>query len=282
MPNEAQYLALAKKRVRRPAEKPTYRKILVYGRNKKGKTRFGLSAGVPSTLVLDPEEGTATMKALNPYVWPITNWQDIQEAYGALRTGKLSPALLGVGPEKEPFTWVSVDGCSKMSKMSLRYVMGLAEEKDLDRKPGMVQQRDYGRSGELFAQMLQNFHALPMNVLYTAQERTETTGGFDDDEDEEDQGFMQVPDLPRGARGALLSIVEVIGRIYTVPIETKQGKVAQRRLRIGLHERYDTGYRSDYILPDTLIDPTLPMLVDTMLAGYKDLTPPPKKKKGKK
>lgn len=264
---EPNYLALAKKRVQRPADQETFRKILVYGRNKKGKSRLGLSAGVETTLVLDPEKGTATMKALNPYVWPINRWQDLQEAYGALRTGKLSPKTLDLGKSDKPFTWVSVDGTTKMSNMALRYVMAQAEEKDLDRRPGMVQQRDYGKAGELMKQMLQNFHTLPVNVYYTAQERVITVGGFDDDEDAEDQGMMQVPDLPAGVRSSILSIVEVIGRIYTVRITEKGETRVERRLQIGLHERYDTGYRSDYKLPDSVRNPSLPKLTKLMVEG---------------
>ena len=38
----------------------------IYSRNKKGKTTFGISAGIENTLVLDPEHGTDEMKAKNP------------------------------------------------------------------------------------------------------------------------------------------------------------------------------------------------------------------------
>lgn len=262
------YLAIAKAKGHRPKDVDSFRKIMVYGRNKKGKTRLALSAGIEQTLILDPERGTDTMKELNPYVWPITKWEDVQEAYGALRTGRLSPKAMGLGPSDVPFTWVAVDGLTRLNKMALRYVMKLAEEKDLDRRPGMVDRRDYGKSGELMSQMLSNFHTLPMHVIYTAQERMTTL----DDGDDDDATSFFVADLPASARSSANAIVEVIGRIYTTRVDVpKQGggtrEIMQRRLYIGLHERYDTGFRSDFKLPDLIQNPTLPKLVNLMLTG---------------
>ena len=262
------YIKIAKARATRPKNVESYRKIMIYGRNKKGKSRFGLSAGVENTLVLDPEQGTLTMKELNPYIWPINRWEDLQEAYGALRTGEISPRVLGLGDSDVPFSWVSVDGLTRMNSMALTYVRKLQEEKDLDARPGMIDRRDYGRSGEMMKQMLLNFHTLKMNVIYTAQERMITANG--DDEDDETAYF--VADLPASARGAATAIVEVIGRIYTTRAEVKTTgggtkEVMQRRLWIGLHERYDTGFRSDFKLPDLIKNPTLDKLTNLMLTG---------------
>lgn len=267
---EKDYIALAKKIAQRPANRASFRKLLVYGRNKKGKSRFGLSAGVEHTLVLDPEEGTATMHKLNPYVWPIHRWEDLQDAYGALRTGELSPKVLGLGTSTEPFTWVSVDGLTRMNNMALKYIMHVEEQRNLDRRPGIVDRRDYGKSGELMKQMILNFQSLPMNVIYTAQERM-ITMDIGDAESEGEEAFF-VADLPASARSAINAAVEVIGRIYTqkVDVKAKGGgtkEAMQRRLFIGLHERYDTGYRSDFVLPDMIRNPTLPKLTSLMLAG---------------
>jgi hypothetical protein len=77
-----------------------------------------------------------------------------------------------------------------------------------------------------------------------------------------------VPDLPDSVRSAVNAIVEVIGRIYTTRVTLKDGsEKLQRRLWIGVHERYDTGYRSDFTLPDIIKNPTLPKLVHAMLEG---------------
>lgn len=267
---EKDYVAIARKKVRRPADVDSFRKFLVYGRNKKGKTTFSLSAGVETTIVLDPEYGTDTMKSKNPYVLPVEKWEDMQEYYGALRTGTLSPKTLGQGDSDEPFTWVSVDGLTRINNMALKYVMKVAEERDLDRRPGLVTRQDYGKSGELMKQMLNNFHMLRMNVCYTAQERM-MSGGSGDDDESDDQAYY-VPDLPNAVRGAANALVEVIARIYTSRVEVplKGGgtkEKIERRLQIGLHEKYDTGYRSDFVLPDMMKNPTIPKLTSLMLTG---------------
>lgn len=265
---EKDYLALARKRGTRASKLKSYRRILVYGRNKKGKSRLGVSPGIENVLVADPEQGVTSMKALDPFVWPIEKWTDVQELYGALRTGKLSPNHLSQGESSTPFSWVSVDGLTRLNNMALNHVRKTAEERDLDRQPGLIQQRDYGKSGELVCQMLTQFHTLPMHVYYTAQERLLTTGGsFDDDDDAEDSELYLVPDLPNKVRGMVNSLAEVIGRIYVVTIERKGVEVTERRLQIGINNRYDTGYRSDFKLPDTLRRPTLPKLVKLMEEG---------------
>lgn len=269
---EKDYLTIAKAKVTRPSKIKSYRKILCYGRKKRGKTRFALSSGIPNTLVLDPERGTDTMKQMNPYVWHIQKWEDIQEAYGALRTGKLSPKFLGLGPEEEPFTWVAVDGLTKLNNMALRYVLRQAELRDLDHRPGKVTQPMYGQSGELMKQMMANFHTLKMNVIYTAQERMVS---MDEEDELAESSYFFVPDMPQGVRGEVNSLVDVIGRIYTsrVTVKLKNGQTEermQRRLWIGVHEKYDTGYRSDFVLPEYVKYPTLPKLVDLMLKGSEE------------
>lgn len=261
------YLKIAKARVHRPANvEPTF-KLLVYSRNKKGKTTFATSAGIENTLVIDPEHGTDKMVSKNPYVWEVHRWEDMQEVWGAIRTMQLSPKLLGQGKSEEPFRWVAIDGLTKINNMALRYVMKVQEEKDLDRRPGMVDRRDYGKSGELMKDMINNFLNLRLNVVFTAQERMMTTDSGDHDDDEETTFF--VPDLPNAVRGAINSVVDVIGRLYVVRVDIKGKTKPQRRLQIGVHERYDTGFRSDYgdNLPEMIKYPTIPKLTKLLLTG---------------
>jgi len=72
----------------------------------------------------------------------------------------------------------------------------------------------------------------------------------------------------------LNSIVEVIGRIYTtkVTVKDKQNEgqtkdIMQRRLWIAPHASYDTGYRSDFALPDFIKSPTIGKLTSLILTG---------------
>lgn len=265
------YLTIARKNINRPRDVESWRKALVYGRNKKGKTRFSLSNGIPNTLLLDPEQGTDTMKRLNPYRWPINTWEDLVEAWGAIRTYELSPKALGMGKETKPFDTFAVDGCTKFNNYALKYIGRVAAEQDLTRRPGLVQRPDYFKSGELMKGMIDNFLKLRANVIFTAQERMITPKfGTDDDEsddDVEEQEVMFVPDLPAGVRGALNSVVDVIGRIYVVNVEIKGERKKQRRLHIGVNDRYDTGYRSDYVMPEYVRNPTFPTLMKLIETG---------------
>ena len=246
------YNAIAAKRITRPAEKKRFPKFLIYARNKKGKSTFGISAGVDRTLVLDPEKGTDEMRTKNPHVWHIERWEDIDDAFNFLKYGK------------HDYQWVVVDGLTKFSNMALKYVMKLQEEKSLDRIPGMVQQRDYGKAGELMKDMLTRFHNLDMGVVFTAQERMEEPQDSEEDDDIEGGAAMYVPDMPKGVRGYANSIVDVIGRLYVV---REEGKKPERRLWIGESLKYDTGYRSDHTLPDMVRNPTLPKLVRLIRTG---------------
>jgi hypothetical protein len=236
---------------------------MVYARNKKGKTTFGASA--PDVLMIDPENGTDHLKKINPDAWHVTQWEDMEEVYRYLRLGD------------HPYKWVTVDGITRIHNMALRFVMNQAEERDLDRAPGMVQLKDYGKANELLKGMLLNFQSLGLGVVYTCQERMmSVTDSAEEDEDANEADVMFVPDISKGARSALNSIVDVIGRMYTVPItknvrlksgEIVEKEVSQRRLWLALHPRYDTGFRSEYQLPDFLTDPTVPRLVELLANG---------------
>ena len=254
------YSAIAAKRISRPAEGKRFPKFLVYSRNKKGKTTFSLSAGVDKTLVIDPEHGTDEMVKKNPNVWKIERWEDLDDVYNYLRYSD------------HPYQWVCLDGLTKIANMSLKYVMKLQEERSLDRIPGMVQQRDYGKAGELMKDLLTRFHTLQMGVVFTAQERMLEAEDSEEDGDAEGGTAMFVPDLPKGVRGYVNSIVDVIGRLYVVKNDENK---AERRLWIGESLKYDTGYRSDFELDDYIANPTLPRLVRYMRTG--SLNPPKRK-----
>lgn len=272
---DTDYLALARKVGTTPSRQKSFRKIFVYARNKKGKTKLGLSVGRDNIVFADPEMGTALMLKEDPFLWPIEKWEDLQDLYGACRTGKLSPNHLVQGESSTPFSWVSPDGLTKMHNMALKYVMKVQELKDLDRQPGMVQRQDYGKANELMKQMIINFQTLKMNVYYTAQEKMMTADGKhdfseDDDEDSMDVEAYFVPALPDGVRGYINSQAEVIGRLYVVAVDDPKNadkKVKQRRLQIGLHDKYDTGFRSDWALPDVIRRPSLPKLVKLIEEG---------------
>lgn len=272
---EKDYAAIAAARMHRPADRQRAPRFLIYSRNKKGKTTFARSAS-PRTLIIDPEQGTDEMKASNPHVWPVERWPDLDEVLEFLRHVNKCPFKKCPQGEGHPFDWVSPDGLTKMNNMALKYVMKLQEERSLDRIPGLVIQKDYGKSGELMKEMLNRFHNLPQGIVFTAQERQMEAFDSEEDEDYEENSAWYVPDLPKAVRGTANSIVDVIGRLYVVRIEEDPPK-AQRRLWLGESAMYDTGYRSDFVLPNTIPNPTVPKLVHLMRTG----TLPTKNKKKK-
>lgn len=251
------YKAIAAKKIYKPSSIPEKKpSMLIYARNKKGKTRFCTTAS--NVLILDPEGGTDHYSKADPDVWPINHWIDFDEVYKFLRTGDHS------------YDYVAFDGMTRFANMALRFVMEQAEEHDLSRKPGMVQQRDYGKAGELMKGLLYNFQNLPIGVIYTAQER-QVEGDFgEEDEDAEASTIQYVPDLPKGIRSTVNALVDVIGRLYTVRMENDAGKsIVRRRLWLSPSALYDTGYRSEYTLPDYLPNPTVDRLTALMKGEHK-------------
>lgn len=278
MAGKKDYAAIAAEKMYRPGTHGPRkkRKFLLYARNKKGKTTFLMSAGVDNIIILDPEYGADKMEKTNPHLWPIERWEDIEDFKRWIKTDPWCPHCKG--EDKHKFEWVGVDGLTKIANMSLKFVMKLQEEKDLTRIPGMVAQKDYGKSGELMKDFFSTMHTLDKGVIYTAQERQDAPFTAEEDEDFEEVTSTLVPDLPKGVRGAINGLVDVIGRLYVVHIENEEGKrVPERRLWIGPSASYDTGYRADeLILPDMVRRPTVPKLVRLVTEGEL------KKKKKKK
>lgn len=250
------YKSIGAARIRKPGVGK--KRFLFYARNKKGKTFCSTKGLEGKILILDPENGTEELPDTFD-VWPINKWEDMDEAYKFIRSGQ------------HTYEWVLMDGLTRINNMALRFVMEQQEERDLDRQPGMVAQRDYGKSGELMKGMLFNFHNLDINIVFTAQERIETVGEFaEEDEDATEAETRYVPDLPKGVRSSVNAIVSGIGRIYTVRIDhpkNPEQQITQRRLWIGQSDQYDTGFRSKFPLPDMLKNPTVPKLLQLINTG---------------
>jgi len=253
-------------------------RYLVYGRNKKGKTRFCATA--PDVLIADPEDGTIAETKLNPDVWPVTQWSDLDEIYHAVKGGIKSPKT------NQPYKWIALDGMTRMLGLALDFVSAQQAERDLTRKPGQIDQRTYGQANRMIEGVLHNFHSLRnVGLILTAQERVieiENMEDLGEDDDATPAAYQYVPDLTKGARAPLNQIVDVIGRIYVVRGDFETSKVVmkdgkrvrvkttatkQRRLFVGPHEMYDTGYRSGYELPDFLKEPTVASLGRALREG---------------
>ncbi len=275
------YAAIAKARITKPSNTSRARKprFLVYGRNKKGKTRFCATA--PNVLICDPEDGTAEEKRIDPDTWPITQWSDLDDVYHFLKSGGAKSPTTG-----QPYEWVALDGMTRMLGQALGFVSGQQAERDLSRKPGQIDQRTYGQANRMIEATLHNFHSLRhIGLIITAQERVVEIENMEDlgeDDDATPAAYQYVPDLTKGARAPLNQVVDIIGRIYVVRGEftvkrrvVKDGKryiknvdtKTQRRLYIGPHEMYDTGIRTGYDIPDFIKEPTVASLTRAMREG---------------
>lgn len=261
------YSKIAAQRIRMPeTDQPRMPRLLVYGRNKKGKTRFGNTA--PDVLHIDPDDQPS---ALRP-TWPINRWEDLNEVYLYLRDGK------------HPYRWVNLDGVTKIYSYAMRWVMRQSDEraKAMDKQPERKGIQHYGRANEIFETMLHNFHSLrDIGIVITAQEKMVGVSELDDNTDDEDftpTSYQYIVALPKGARAPLNAMVDLTGRIYVVRGEferrvKRNGNVEveeytkQRRLLIGVDDMYETGYRSDFTLPDIINDPTVNKVVRALRTG---------------
>jgi hypothetical protein len=248
------YESIASRTIVKPSQIKKIPRILVYGRNKKGKSTFGASA--PDVLIADPEQGSVWMKGLDPDIWPLNRWEDLNDLYSYLRLGK------------HPYKWVVLDGLTRINDMALDFTMKIREEKAIDSQPGMVDRRDWGQAGKVMKTMMVNFYNLPnIGVIYTAQERPLEQQGSEADEEAEETPMGFVADLPKGSRGSINSLVDVIGRIYVVDVDYNGTTKKQRRLWLSEHPLYDTGGRSDHVLPDYIKNPTVPKLLELLETG---------------
>lgn len=191
-----------KKKIRKPGE-AAHPKVLVFGRNGTGKTRFAATA--PKVLIVDlNEEGDRSIKGrTNARVLPVRRWEDIANVYWYLKGGK------------HPFQSVALDTVTGLHELAMEFVLEEAEERDPTRERAMPTKKDWNRSGQLTKSIMSAFRNLPMIVIFTAQERVIR--------DEDTNEILEiVPSLPAGARGTATDIVGIVGRMR--PKQVKEGK----------------------------------------------------------
>lgn len=217
-------------------------KILVYGANGKGKTRFGASG--PKTLVIDcNERGSLSIRNYPAQVFKVETWTDIDLAYWLLHTGK------------HEFETVVIDTVSSLQNLGMKFILGDEASRDPTKDPDMPGKRDWGKLGEIMRTVILNFRNLPMHVVFLAQERR----GFGDDDDDAPEVF---PEVSPSIRSTLTAAVDIIGRVYVKEVVEKKkgakGKVTSKavpeyRMLIGPSERYVTKDRSEAGLPKSVV-----------------------------
>ena len=241
------------KRIKPVGDIDDWAKVLVYGTNGSGKTRFAASA--PKVLIIDVvERGTRSAANLYPKArrLEVENWNEVGDIYWFLKSGK------------HPFESVAIDTITGLNTLAMSFVLDEAEERDPSREKRMPDKRTYGRAGELMKGMLTAFRNLPMHVILTAQERSIT---------EEDSGIIieYTPDLPAGSRGTALGCVGIVGHLQpkqgVVRVNGKRVKKWVDEMFVGPSELYRTKNRAFPHLSDLVRNPTMSQVITAWQAS---------------
>lgn len=220
-------------------------KVLVYGRNGHGKTRFACTA--PRPLLLDMNErGTRSVRKYpGVKVIKIKRWAEISYVYWYLKEGN------------HPYESVILDTLTGMQGICIKQILKEGEDRDPSKDPKTMSQREWGKLAELMKEQVLNYRNLPLHCIFTAQERVV--------DDPETESRERVPNLSPGSRGPACDGVEIIGRIYKREVRVagtkgKETKTWETRLLVGPHEEYTTKDRTG-ALGRIVREPTVPMML---------------------
>lgn len=252
-----------RKRIVPLSEADPHLKILVYGLNGQGKTRFGGSG--PKPFVLDcNEHGTKSIRSQPGDVFFADTWEDVVFCYWFLKQG---------GHEYETLV---VDTLSQMQNLCSAFVLKEMARDGLT-DPKQASQREWGKIKNYMGPQLLDFRNLPMHVVFLAQERK-----VDNDDEERSE---KVPNLSPGVRAFAMDSVDIIGRMKNRPF--RRANTDKKKEVVEWHNVLFTGETDDYITKDRdryiprgfMIDPTIPKIVDAMKGKVDE---PKKSKKRKK
>jgi hypothetical protein len=156
-----------KKRIVPVSEAEEHLKMLVFGRNKQGKTYFAATAPKPFIVDIN-EKGTKSVRHTGADVFHAKSWQDITFAYWYLHEAK------------HKYKSVILDTLTGMQNVCMSHVLKKALDRDPNRPPKTPSQRDWGAMAEYMVPLILNYRNLPMHVIFCApgQERQpEPRGG---------------------------------------------------------------------------------------------------------
>lgn len=241
-------IELVRKRILPVSEAEPYLKVLAYGRNGSGKTRFACTA--PKPLLIDiQEQGTKSVRTYEGVeVFHARSWKEAVWAYWYLKAG---------GHDHES---VILDTLTGLQNICMVQVLKESGDRDPTKDPKTASQRDWGKLAQLMKEYLLNVRNLPLHVVFTAQERT-----YDNEEDER---IERVPDLSPGSRATATACVDIIGRMYQKERRWaakggKERKKWETRMLVGPHDDYTTKDRTG-ALGRIVVEPTIPMILEAL------------------
>lgn len=241
------YAAIQKRII--PARDATpIRSMLVYARNKVGKTTLFASASeIGKTLIIDCEEGTSSIHHSAAEVYKISTWEEIDEIYWYLAN------------RPHGYKFVAIDPITALGQKAIDFTLREKAERSLADDPYMLTQQDWGKVGALMRNVVTTYRELPdIFLLISAYERRRRT----DDEDA-DLDYVIGPDAQPSVKSYLMGRMDIIGRLYVKNTEDDADKPprAERRLLTGVHEVYEAGDRSGN-LPRILREPTMAKIME--------------------
>src|SRR4249919_2257114 len=202
-------------------------KMVVYARNKVGKTKFACTSDMKTLLIDCNERGYASVRSLpNVTVYELQRWEDLDPIYWYLRSGK------------HDFEVVVIDTVTMLANICMKWVLKENYDRDMTADVQTPTRQSWGKLGEALKETIIRFRNLPMHVIFTAQEKVTTN-------EDEDGGTVQEihPELSPSPRSTLLSAVDIIGRMYVKEVEKDDKTTLERRMLLGSHTKFVSGNR---------------------------------------
>lgn len=249
-------------RVRKPSGTITYIGACIYGRIGAGKTR--LLGSMPGRgLVLDVpqvEGGTMVLedKKESIDVLPIVKWEELEEAFQLLKANVEVPGTEFRGS----YQWVALDSATALGELAKRKAIRERPE-GLAADPHIIGLQDWGKVGQLMAEMFFKFRTLRMHVLFTAQERIRT----------DDNGTMIAPDVSPAALAAMLPSMFLVARLFVKEVPSENGAYTwQRQLNVGPSSSVYCKVRAlpSRPLPTVIAEPSLAEIFGYILGKRKE------------
>lgn len=237
-------------RITKPSAALNYVVATVYGKGGVGKTTL-LGTMPGRGLVLDipqVEGGTFVIadKADRIDVLLCTEWKDFRDIFIHLRDNQHN------------YQWVAIDSITAAQTLAKRKTI---KDRDMAADPHTITMQDWGKIGELDAQLYYSFCTLPMHVIFVAQEKLK---------DQDDGSREYQPDVSPASLAALQPRQMVIGRLYTREVDGPDGaSIIERRLRVQPHARAIAKVRTlpSRPVPATIKDPDLGRLFGYILGA---------------
>ena len=243
----------------------------VYGRSGTGKTTFACTFPKPLLIIDIKEEGTDSVVDVEGVeVVSVDLWQEFEQLYWFLKS-----------KSGRKYKTVVIDTVSQLQELALMRALEL-EGKDMDSFPT---KHTWGTAASILKPWIIHFRDLPMNVVFTAQDRVTDLG---ESEESEDQMIPEVgPRLMPSVAAVVNAAVKCIGNTHIKEVTRKNEagklkKTMEYRLRIGPHAFYLTKIRhpKTAVTPQSLINPSYEDLVKIIKGDFQVTKKSPETKKG--